>query len=243
MARLTSKTLLTKYIKSQLGAPTINVEVTTNQISEIIDDTVQKFTEYAYGTLEGTILMELSGAKDYDMPDTMTNVLKLSTGGSGSNLTNFSANYGSGFVPNLWSEQWFSDSITGSLIPNVIGISTTRAILDKYFGDDLNYNFNHLNKTLQLLENFTGAAVMSYQYEYLADEQNDLVYNHEWIKAYSLAKTKFLWGTVTGKYSQTLVGGASINYSDMKQEAETSIDRLNEELLTKWSDPAPIDIA
>jgi hypothetical protein len=29
----------------------------------------------------------------------------------------------------------------------------------------------------------------------------------------------------------------------MKSEAQTEIDRLNEELLSKWSDPAPIDIA
>ena len=53
---------------------------------------------------------------------------------------------------------------------------------------------------------------------------------------------KELWGGVTGKYDQTLVGGARVNYSDLKSEAESSIQELNEELLTKWSDPAPISI-
>ena len=52
-----------------------------------------------------------------------------------------------------------------------------------------------------------------------------------------------LWGTVTGKYDQALVGGARVNYADMKSEAQTELEVLNEQLLTKWSDPAPVSIA
>ncbi|WXB47905.1 head-tail adaptor [Vibrio phage VB_VaC_TDDLMA] len=40
MARINTKVGLTNYIKSQLGAPTINVEVTDDQIGEIIDEPV-----------------------------------------------------------------------------------------------------------------------------------------------------------------------------------------------------------
>jgi len=242
MPRIRSNTQLVKYIKSQLGAPTINIEVSNQQITEIIDDTVQKFTEYAYGTLEGTVIVQLTGAKDYVMPDTMTNLIKLAKG-STSNLTNFNANFGSGYVPNLWSEQYFSSSLTGGIMPGIIALSTTKSILDKFFGDEIVFNFNPLSKTLQVLENYTGGAVLHYQYEYLANPQNDLVYNHEWIKAYCIAKTKNLWGTVTGKYTQSLVGGAQINYSDMKSEAQEAIATLDEQLLSKWSDPAPIDIS
>lgn len=241
MARINTKAGLISYIKSQLGAPSITIEVTDAQIEEIIDDTVQKFTEYAYGTLEGTVIVQINGAGEYDMPDTMTNLIKLSKG-STSNITNFSANYGSGYVPNLWSEQFFSGSLTGDIIPGILAISTTKALLDKFFGDDIVFNFNHLNKKLQVLENYTGPAVLHYQYEYLAEE-TDLVYNHEWIKNYSKAKTKELWSGVTGKYDQALVGGARINYDKLAGEAQQDIERLNEELLNKWSDPAPISIA
>lgn len=241
MARLNTKALLTSYVKSQLGYPTINIEVTDTQISQIIDDTVQKFTEYAYGTLEGTVVVQLHGKGEYPMPDTMTNLIKLSKG-STSNITNFSANFGAGYVPNLWSEQFFSGSLTGDIIPGILAISTTKAMLDKFFADDIVYNFNHNRKILQVLENYNGPAVLHYQYEYLANE-TDLVYNHEWVKSYTIAKTKFLWGTVTGKYDQSLVGGSRINAGDMKNEAQTEIDRLHEELLSKWSDPCPIDVS
>ena len=242
MARINTKQGLTDYVKSQLGSPTINIEVTDAQISEIIDDTVQRFTEYSYGTLEGTVIVEIAGSGEYAVPDTMTNLIKLSKG-STSNMTNFTANYGSGYVPNLWSEQFFSGSLTGDIIPSIIAISTTKAVLDKFFADDIVYNFNHHRKILQVLENYNGPAILHYQYEYLADDDSDLVFNHEWIKAFTIAKTKFLWGTITGKYDQAIVGGARINYADMKNEAQQEIDYLNEQLLTKWGDPAPIDIA
>lgn len=242
MARINTKAALRDYVKSQLGAPTINVEVTDAQIDQIIDDSVQKFTEYAYGTLEGTVIVQLSGSGEYVMPDTMTNVIKVSKG-STSNLTNFSANFGSGYVPNLWSEQFFSGSLTGDIIPGIVAISTTKAVLDRFFADDIVYNFNPHKKVLQVLENYTGGVVLHYQYEYLADDNGDLVFNHEWIKGYVKAKVKELWGTVTGKFDQALVGGARINYDRLLSEAQQEIERLNEELLTKWSDPAPIDIA
>ena len=241
MARLNTKALLTSYVKSQLGYPTINIEVTDTQISQIIDDTVQKFTEYAYGTLEGTVVVQLHGMGEYPMPDTMTNLIKLSKG-STSNITNFSANFGAGYVPNLWSEQFFTGSLTGDIIPGILAISTTKAVLDKFFADDIVFNFNAHRKILQVLENYNGPAVLHYQYEYLANE-TDLVYNHEWVKSYTIAKTKFLWGTVTGKYDQSLVGGSRINAGDMKNEAQIEIDRLHEELLSKWSDPCPIDVS
>ena len=67
-----------------------------------------------------------------------------------------------------------------------------------------------------------------------------MIYNQEWVKQYSIAQTKFLWGSVLGKYSQTLVGGAQVNYSDLKSEAQSDIEKLDEQLLTKWCDPAPV---
>jgi hypothetical protein len=241
MARITSKSMLIDYIKSTLGAPIIKVDVTDTQIENIIDNAVQKFTEYAYGTLEAAVVIQLNGKGEYAMPDTMTNLLKLSKGGT-SNLTNFNANFGSGYVPNIWSQQYFSGSLTGDIIPAIIGISTTTAMLEKYFGDDIVYNFNPHRKVLQVLEAFEGPAVLYYQYEYLADEQNDLIYNHEWIKEYTVAQTRYQWGNNTGKIDREIVGGGKINYSDMKSEATAEIERLNSELLTRWADPAPVSI-
>ena len=241
MARINTKEKLVDYIKTTLGEPLIRVDVSTQQISQIIDHAVMRFTEYSYGTLEETVVLQINGMGEYTLPDTITNILRLSQG-STSNLTNFSANFGAGYVPNLWSEQYFSGSLTGDIIPAIIGISTTKAMLDKYFGDEIVYNFNPHRKVLKVLQNFVGPAVLHYQYEYLANENGDFIYNHEWIKDYVVAKCRYQWGNNTGKLDQTLVGGARINYADMKSEAIAEIERLDGELLTKWSDPVPISI-
>lgn len=237
--RINTKAQLTDYIRTTLGEPIIRLDVTPQQISQIIDFSINKFSEYAYGTLEDTVVVEFNGMGEYPMPDTITNILKLSRG-STSNLTNFSANFGAGYVPDIWSSQFFSGSLTGDIIPAIIGISTTKAVLDKFFGDDIAYNFNPYKKMIKLLQNYKGPAVIHYQYEYLADEDEDYIYNHEWIKDYCVAKVRYQWGNNTGKIEQTLIGGARINYADMKSEASAEIERLDELLITKFSDPCPI---
>lgn len=241
MARIQTKQDLIDVTKSQLGYPSINIEVTDTQISEIIDSAIQKFTEYAYGTLEGTVIVQFNGSGEYQMPQAMTNLIKMSKGSTAS-ISNFNANFGAGYVPDLWSEQFFSGSLTGDIIPGILAISSTKATLDKFFGDDIVHNYNPYKNILQVLENYSGPGVIHYQYEYIADPQGDGIFDHEWIKEYVKAKVKELWSMVTGKFDQALVGGARINYDKMASEAERDIDRLKEELLTKWSDPAPIDV-
>jgi hypothetical protein len=236
--KIDSKLLLTAYVREMLGAPQIECEVTDVQISHIIDDAVQLFTEYAYGTLEASICIELKGKGEYQMPTNITNIVKLSRGNLG-NIANFSNNYGINYVPDLWSQQFYSDNVTGSMSSNLICISNTRAVLEKYFGDGINYNFNPYKKVLQVFDVYKGPALLHFQYEYVADD-HDLIYNHEWIKRYVIARTKILWGTITGKYTGNLVGGAAINYGDMKSEGNSELEVLNEELKNKYSDPPPV---
>ena len=234
-----SKLKLIKYIRSMLGEPLVKVEITDFQISEIIDNVVQKFTEYAYGDLEAIVKLNLDGARTYQLPEAITNIIQLSKGSSG-NITDFGTNYGKGFVPEIWSNQYFQGSITGTIIPVICQISATQSIIDKYFKDELKYNFNPYKKTLQLFEDYKGTALLHYNYEYIANETHDMIYNQEWVKQYSIAQTKLLWGSVLGKYSQTLVGGAQLNYADIKSDAQSEIEKLDEQLLTKWCDPAPV---
>lgn len=249
MARITSKEQLINYIREQLGEPLIRVEITNNQLSQIIDDAIQYFTEYAYGTLEASMILTFdSGMGTYQLPDNITNIIKLSKGGTGSGL-NFNANFG-GMVPDMWSQQWFTNggcmgsgnSISSNMIPTLVKISNTVSMLEKYYGDDLNYNFNYNKKALQLFEDYSEPCVLWYEYEYIADDENDYIFNHEFIKAYTVAKARYQWGSNTGKFDQTLVGGARINYADMKSEAQQELDRLHQQLLDKWSDPCPIDV-
>ncbi|MDQ9827352.1 hypothetical protein RFX70_00705, partial [Acinetobacter baumannii] len=78
-----------------LGEPIITVEVTDDQISQIIDSTIQQYTEYAPHACQDTVLLEIKGKGDYPVPERITHIIKLSKGYVGS-MANFNANYGPG---------------------------------------------------------------------------------------------------------------------------------------------------
>jgi hypothetical protein len=260
MTKIKSKTDLINYIKTQLGFPLINIELTDEQIESNIDQAVQKFADYAQeGLLENIIVCEFHGKGAYPLPDNISSIISVGKG-STSNVTNFGTNYGTGYVPDVWSQQFFStysssitastifndnmyaSSLTGNIIPAVINISNTTSVLHKYFGDAPAYTYSAEKHTLWLTENYHGPAYIHYYYEYDPNEEHDKIYDHQWVKEYSVALCMRLWGRVTGKFSGSLIGGAQVNYSDLKSEGQAEIDRLNEELLTRWTTPCEIFI-
>lgn len=78
------------------------------------------------------------------------------------------------------------------------------------------------------------------QHRYQVDDDFDLIFNESWVKDFAKAKCQLLWGQLLGKYSQNLVGGATINYDRIISEAQSEIEKLTEELTEKWVDPAPV---
>lgn len=237
--RIDTKLKLIAYVREMLGSPQIECEVSDAQISQIIDDAIQTFTEYAYGTLQATVCVNISGKGTYHLPENVTNIIKISRGGT-SNMSGFASNYGANYVPDLWSQQFFTTSLMGGIMANLVTVSNTRASVSKYFGDDINFNWNPYKKILQVFDQYKGPAVIHFYYEYSPDEV-DQIYNHEWIKRWVIAKTKILWGQITGKYDADLVGGVKINHENFKSEGNDEIEKLTEELYTKWSDPAIIE--
>lgn len=238
--RIDTKLKLIAYVREMLGSPQIECEVSDSQISQIIDDAITKFTEYAYGTLEATVCANIQGMGTYHMPKNVTNIIKISKGNNG-NISNFASNYGTNYVPDLWSQQFFTSSITGSIMSSLVVVSNTRASLNHFMGDDIYFNFNPYKKIIQIFDQYKGPVLIHFYYEYVPDEQDE-IYNHEWIKKWVIANTKVLWGNITGKYDADLVGGVKINYSTFKDEGKEEIEKLEEELFDKWSPPPPIDV-
>jgi len=238
--RIDTKLKLIAYVREMLGSPQIECEVSDSQISQIIDDAITKFTEYAVGTLEATVCANIQGMGTYHMPKNVTNIIKISKGNTG-NISNFASNYGTNYVPDLWSQQFFTSSITGSIMSSLVVVSNTRASLNHFMGDDIYFNFNPYKKIIQIFDQYKGPVLIHFYYEYVPDEQDE-IYNHEWIKKWVIANTKVLWGNITGKYDADLVGGVKINYSTFKDEGKEEIEKLEEELFDKWSPPPPIDV-
>jgi len=81
--RIDSEDKLVKYIRMMLGEPLINVDVTDDQILLIIDDTIQKFSSWAYGGEQkiGFIIDTDLDIQDYILDPRVQAVTGLSIGG------------------------------------------------------------------------------------------------------------------------------------------------------------------
>jgi len=225
---------LIDYILRQLGAPSVEVELTSDQLQDSIDYSIKEFSSFAWdGELEESVVLTVDGRGSYQLPDFITTIINFKS------IQGFQ-NYGQNYIPDRWSEEFyraFESNSTG--IEAVISISNTFTMYEKYMQKEINYSFNPYKNQIQIMEEFSGNVVIHYTKEYTPDKR-DKIYDHQWVKDMSVAKSRFLQSTVTGKYSQTLIGGATINYDDMRSKAEADIEDLKEQLFNKYGGPAPI---
>ena len=104
----------------------------------------------------------------------------------------------------------------------------------------IDFKWDSIKRTLHLRENSVDKVMIFGQQRYQVDPHFDLVFNESWVKDFAKAKTQLMWGQVLGKYGQSLVGGATINFDRLISEAQSDVERLLEELHEKWMDPAPV---
>lgn len=270
--RIDSEEKLIKYIRTMLGEPMITVDVSDDQIALIIDETIRKFSDFAFDG-ERTISFIIEGepgVRDYILDYKVRAVKSISfanslgsvnqTGAGGINLGPGWGTIGINYVPYITMqgeissleptgrESFINGGVAGgvgegSMMENMANAFVTlsqRDALQSLFGVGVNFEFNSNSKILRIFEEVTGPFLVEASIEYIPNPEYDEIYNHPWIKNYALNRVKFLWGTITGKYSQPLVGGAEINYADMKSEAETALQQLEEDLLNKYSEPLGI---
>lgn len=225
---------LIDYIMRQLGAPSVEVELTSDQLQDCIDYSIKEYSSFAWdGELEESVVLTVDGRGNYQLPDFITTIINFKS------IQGFQ-NYGQNYVPDRWSEEFyraFESNSTG--IDAVISISNTFTMYEKYMQKEINYSFNNIKNQIYIMEEFSGDVVIHYTREYTPDKR-DKIYDHQWVKDMSVEKARFLQSTVTGKYAQTLIGGATINYDDMRSKAETAIEDLKEQLFSKYGGPAPI---
>lgn len=233
---LTSKEALYDYILRQLGAPLVSVEITEDQCYDIIDSTIQQYSNFALdGELTKYIQMSISAPCTITLDPAVQTVQKVSKGGG---LGAFASYGGKGFVLDYYS------LISGGInmqdaIGSTVLLSNQQAMMDKYFGDDLSFTFNPMKKKIEVSENYSGSILMEITTEYIPDKV-DYIFDHSWVKRMAVARARVQQSVIVGKYDQSLLGGARINYDRMQQMGEAEIEMLNQELIEKWVGPAPI---
>jgi hypothetical protein len=109
--------------------------------------------------------------------------------------------------------------------------------LQNIFSSTVEYEYNPGNHVLRIFRPFTGQIAIEASLHYYPNPDYDDNFNHPWIKEYALAKTKEMWGNNIGKFDSNLIGGARLNYDRIISEAREDLDKLNEQLIERWTEP------
>lgn len=227
--RINTLDKLREYIKRRLGAPTLRVELTDDQLDDLIWKSIELYSEYAYdGTEEATLLVQLEpGVMQYKLDDRVMAVTGLEASTTYSTFINIPAGYTLAMNPiSLSMQDNISNIDVQSMTANMAKMSNLRSIFDV----QVNFDFNHNTKMLTFFEHPVSlVAVLEVALEY-EPKEIDNIYNNQWIKKRAEGEAWVMWSTVTGKYSTNIINGAQINYSDMQSKGEALIEKSEEEL-------------
>lgn len=231
---------LQDWIMKKLGAPVLDVEIETSQITDNIDDALQLFSRHAGDVVyrSALVLTLTAGVNTYDVDPSIKSVLSLDTSrsiGEGINVLFSPLNqmYNLGFL------NFFSGTFGAGLATYEIGMQYLKNT-EKMLTAPFEVHFNKYDHTITVLprpiENMVG--VLEVYTEYDPGTADSDIYNEYWIKWYSLALSKISLGRLWGKYqNMTIPGGATLNWSQLLQEGITEKTALDEILVKTEGEP------
>jgi hypothetical protein len=248
---------LVEYIKRKLGDPTFNVELTDEQYHDAIDDALEEInpwcTVFRYVTLDVTgSVIDLT---KYNVAD-VTDVIKVMAGGGlamNSSISNLGSsqldmNFGGTVIPQFWSSTYqFENAVTRfediSRVTELY-IQSRRERLYNQFANMAqaqllgtlyeNVSWKYYDDKLYIDTCVPPTNIVTIEYIPVSLEvedinQKDQFYKH--MKDLAVAFAQLVQARVTGKY-QIANSPTSINFTDMRNDANKEIDRIREELRT-----------
>lgn len=229
---LRTKEELKTYILEELGHPQLNVELTDSQIYHNIEKAIQKFTNFAYdGELTKFIKFDCKGRGQYFMDPTVEEVITVEE----SSIFSVFDLQGFYIDQNLTNFIMSNNQVAVSYLCT---LSATRSLLEKFFKHSIAYEFNSHKGILNIFEDFEGPLLVECRCAYIPDEY-DKIYNVQWIKEYAVELCRLTQSVVLGKYTAPLVGGANVNWSEIRSLAQETIQKLEERLREEFIEPSP----
>lgn len=232
------------YCLRALGFPVINLNLDDDQINDRIDEAVKYFQEFhvdgselayyhypnvsqtdidnRYITLPNDII---SVDKVFNLQDKLT-----------SNISLFDLRY-----QLRLNELW--DFTSASFLNYQVTMQHLQT-LNILFSGELIFTFNRYNHRLNIFEAWgsqeqvLGSDIVVECYRKFDPEVYPDIYSDRWLRKYSIALIKRMWGANLSKYSNvSLIGGVSLNGMQIYQQAMQEIQNLEDECIEKYSAP------
>lgn len=235
--KIRNRTDFMNYILKKLGAPVIQINLDPSQVSDAVDDALQKFWEYHRDGSQDYFFLYQVKEEDINkgyitFPDDIDDVVEVIPGPPIESIGNWA------------TPQW--QMAQAMLVPKAALVSIRLidyVAMQQRLSDIssvLNVRRAFVYKKFQrrLYPQFATVvdevlAFKCYQNVDPEVEGNEEAWNDMWLKAYATALVKRRWAEVLKKARGIrLPGGIELDGDTMFGEAETEIERLEQELLT-----------
>lgn len=227
------------YVRAMLGDGMIDVELDPIHYETALERALSKYRQRADSSVEESYMfltLEVDN-NTYTLPKEIINVRQIfrrsvgSRTGMGDGGTLFEP-----FNMAYTNTYLLSSSNMGGLATYEI-FSQYQELVGRMFGSYINFHYNQATRKLTITQRPRAQEqVLLWTDNYRPDIVilSD-IYAQQWIKDYTLATCKKMLGEARSKFSQIAgpQGGATLNGSELKSEAERDIENLEKELMTQ----------
>jgi len=237
----TQKQEIFDYVYAMLGGGMVDVELDPVHYNTALVKAFTRFRQRSDNAVEESYLfMETSeDTNEYTLPNEVIEVRKIfrrsigsrTGGGDGGTLFEpFNMAYTNTYL--------LSSSNMGGLATYDM-FSQYQELVGRMFGSFIEFKWNSATKKITLLQRpRTNETLLLMAYNYRPDSEllNDYL-AVQWIKDYTLASCKYMLGEARSKFATIAgpQGGSTLNGDSLKAEAQSEMEKLEEEVKTQMS--------
>lgn len=244
---ITSKQQLIDYTLRKLGEPVVNVNVTEEQLSDRLEEALEKFREFHFNGMQRLYISHQLTATDVQnkyitIPDNIIHIARVfpyvegsATGTSPGDSGLFSVQYQIR-LGDLWNINSGNMTYYTSVMQNL-------ALLDQTFNGLPMMRHTQVVDKLYLDAKWgsvldEGRYIAFEAFVTTNPEEYRKIYDQIWLKEYFAALVKQQWGTNIKKFNGVmLIGGVSIDGQALYEEGTQEVERLEEELREVYEEP------
>ena len=242
MSTPSSRTLLKEFCLRSLGKPVIEINVDDDQLEDRIDDGLQFFAEYHFDGVEKVylkhVLTSAEITQEYiSLVDPVVAVIKIFPIAEGTN---------SGSIFNIRYQialNQFYDFSSVSMI-NFVNVNRHLKLLEQILVGENEVEFNRKQDRLYIPGMNWGTDITVGNYliiecwRTINPETYTSVYDDLFLKRYVTQLFKLQWGTNLSKFEGiALPGGVTMNGAKIYDDAKEAIEKLEDEMIEKYSYP------
>ena len=240
---------LKQFILRHLGSPVVEIEITDDQLTDCITETIDEYLPVAYsGVVERHIpITLLPGYNEYILPYSVfvvTGIHSVDMQGIGNSVPSNLFSINNFIAADLYKPGTAKIDLIGYEAINEM-IST----MNLMFSRKISYDFNSISKVLHLFAENNGENIIIQCFKKLDIEGTPVsggkyaeenIYNERWIRDMAVAKSQLQWGKNILKYSGSILpNGGTLNGDFIYNEAKEAIDKLMVRLQEEYT--LPID--